>query len=306
MRPDEIVSAGVAPVLPADLAELDEDDPRPTTGSHRGRSRKLGFVFWICVGWLGVLLIGAIFASVLPLDNPNTGSAPFLLPSPAHPLGTDSLGRDLLSRVVYGSRISLVVGFGSIIIGLLGGGLLGLVAGFVRGIADTLMSAIAYVSLTFPALILLLGIVAFLGANLADLTITIGILSIAPIFRVVRGSTVAFAEREFVTAAQVLGATRRRMLFREILPNVAPLVLSYSLVFAGVSILTEAALAYLGLSVPLPTATWGQIVSSGQIYLSSDPYICLWPSLALLFTILALNLVGDRLRTIFDVREANL
>jgi len=272
-------------------------------------SRRLGWLFWVCVTWLALVVIGAVFAPVLPLQDPNVtppDASTYALPSIHHLLGTDPNGRDLFSRIVYGSRISLTVGFGSIAVGVVVGGLMGLVAGFVRGRVDTALSAIANVALAFPALVLLLAVVAFLGRHLVDITLTVGVLSIAPIFRVVRGATVSFADLEFVTAARGLGASRLRVMFREVLPNITPLVLSYSLVFVAVSILAEAALAFLGLSVQLPTATWGGIVASGQASLSSDPYICLWPSIALFLTVVSLNLVGDRLRALFDVREAKL
>ena len=269
--------------------------------------RKLGWFFWVCAGWLFLVIFGAVFASVLPLQSPTAqNDVPFQLSSIHHWLGTDSLGRDLFSRVVFGARVSLVVGFGSIAVGVIVGGFLGLLAGFLGGPADTALSAIANIALSFPALVLLLAVVAFLGANLTNITLTVGVLSIAPIFRVVRGATVSLADLEFVTAARAVGASRWRVLFREILPNVLPIVLSYSLVFVAVSILAEAALSYLGVSVAPPTPTWGTIVNGGQGYLSSDPYICLWPSLALLFTVLSLNFVGDRLRALFDVREAKL
>lgn len=271
--------------------------------------RKLGWLFWASASWLVLISLAAIFAPWLPLQPPNEtapGAVPFELPSIHHLFGTDTLGRDLFSRVIYGARVSLVVGFGSILLGVLVGGLMGLIAGYLRGTTDTILSAIANIALAFPALILLLAVVAFLGQNLLNITLAIGVLSIAPIFRVVRGTTVSFADREFVTAATALGATRWRVLFREILPNVVPIVISYSLVFVAVSILAEAALSFLGLSVELPTATWGGIVAEGKTYLSNDPFICLWPSLALFLTVLALNFAGDRLRDLFNVREANL
>lgn len=277
------------------------------TEKAAGSRRRLGWFFWVCAGWLFLVIFGAVFASVLPLQSPTAQvDVPFLLPSIHHWLGTDSLGRDLFSRVVYGARVSLVVGFGSITLGVLVGGFMGLVAGFLGGRTDNVLSALANIALAFPALVLLLAIVAFVGANLLNITVTVGVLSIAPIFRVVRGATVAFADLEFVTAARAVGASRWRVLFREILPNVVPIVLSYSLVFVAVSILAEAALAFLALSVAPPTPTWGTIVNGGQGYLASDPYICLWPSLALFFTVLSLNFLGDRLRAIFDVREAKL
>ncbi|WP_208379063.1 ABC transporter permease [Cumulibacter soli] len=311
MKPNETQAGGLedlagtsTAVVPATVAA-----GAPAVVPAGPPKRKLGWVFWISATWLILITLAAIFAPLLPLHPPNStvpGSVPFELPSINHLLGTDTLGRDLLSRVIYGARVSLVVGFGSILIGVLIGGLMGLVAGYVRGTTDTVLSAIGNVALAFPALILLLAVVAFLGQSLLNITLAIGVLSIAPIFRVVRGTTVSFADREFVTAAKALGASRWRVLFREIMPNVVPIVVSYSFVFVAVSILAESGLAFLGLSVPLPTATWGGIVAEGKTYLANDPLICLWPSLALFFTVLALNFVGDRLRDLFDIREANL
>lgn len=302
--PEDVVAGGFGTAAATSVADVAGAAPQAAVSK-----RRLGWFFWVCAVWLILVVIGAIFAPLLPLQSPTATAAnalPYELPSIHHLLGTDTLGRDLFSRVVYGSRISLTVGFGSIALGVAVGGLMGLVAGYVRGRVDTVLSALANVALAFPALVLLLAVVAFLGAHLLDITLAVGVLSIAPIFRVVRGATISFAELEFVTAAQGVGATRSRVLFREILPNVVPLILSYSLVFVAISILAEAALAFLGLSVAPPTATWGGIVNSGQSSLASDPYICLWPALALFFTVLALNFVGDQLRSLFDVREAKL
>ncbi|PRZ43913.1 peptide/nickel transport system permease protein [Antricoccus suffuscus] len=303
----DVIVGGFGAAVPAEVAGVGASaEVSPAAAKAK---RRLGWFFWVCAGWLILIVFGAIFAPLLPLQPPNVtppGAVPFELPSIHHLLGTDTLGRDLFSRVVYGARVSLVVGFGSIAIGVLVGGLMGLIAGYVRGKTDTILSAIANVALAFPALILLLAVVAFLGQDLLYITLAVGVLSIAPIFRVVRGTTVSFADLEFVTAANGVGATRRRVLFREILPNVVPIVISYSLVFVAVSILAEAALSFLALSVPLPTATWGGIVAEGKTYLSNDPFICLWPSIALFLTVLSLNFVGDRLRALFDVREAKL
>lgn len=298
--PDDVIAGGFGTAAATTTTDVAGGPPT---------KRRFGWFFWVCAGWLFLVVFGAIFASLLPLQPPNAtaaGSLAYELPSSHHLLGTDNLGRDLFSRVIYGARVSLVVGFGSIAIGVVVGGLMGLIAGYVRGTVDTILSALANIALAFPALVLLLAVVAFVGRDLLNITVTVGVLSIAPIFRVVRGTTVAFADLEFVTAANGVGATRSRVLFREILPNVVPIVVSYSLVFIAVSILAESALSYLGLSVPLPTATWGNIVASGQAYLGSDPYICLWPSVALFLTVLSLNFVGDRLRALFDVREAKL
>jgi peptide/nickel transport system permease protein len=270
--------------------------------------RRLGAPFWISVGWVGLVIVLAVLANVLPLDDPNNIGAglPRQDPSLQHLLGTDSLGRDILSRVIFGARVSLIVGFSSIFIGMVVGGALGLIAGFFRGPFDTLFDGVSTVALAFPALVFLLAIVAAVGQGLFTVVVGIGILSIAPLFRIVRANTIVYAQREFVLAARALGAKSTRIVWREILPNVLPTALSFALVAVAVAIVAEGALAFLGLSVRPPTPTWGGMISEGRNALEQDPLICLWPSLALFFTVLALNFAGDRLRSFFEVREGGL
>jgi peptide/nickel transport system permease protein len=270
--------------------------------------RRLGFAFWISVGWVGLVILLAVLANVLPLDDPNgIGSAlPRQDPSLQHLLGTDTLGRDIFSRVIFGARISLIVGFASIFIGMVAGGSLGVIAGFFRGPLDALFDGVSTVALAFPALVFLLAIVAAVGQSLLTVVVGIGILSIAPLFRIVRANTIVYAQREFVLAARALGARSTRIMFREILPNVLPTALSFALVAVAVAIVAEGALAFLGLSVRPPTPTWGGMISEGRTALQQDPLICLWPSLALFFTVLALNFAGDRLRSYFEIREGGL
>jgi peptide/nickel transport system permease protein len=186
------------------------------------------------------------------------------------------------------------------------GGALGLIAGFFRGPVDTFFDGVSTVALAFPALVFLLALVASVGQGLFTVVIGIGILSIAPLFRIVRANTILYAQREFVLAARALGAKSTRIVWREILPNVLPTALSFALVAVAVAIVAEGALAFLGLSVRPPTPTWGAMISEGRNALEQDPLICLWPSLALLFTVLALNFAGDRLRSFFEVREGGL
>lgn len=289
---------------PADIQLGEAKTARPPSAAIR----RLGVPFWIAVGWVTLVILLAVLANVLPLDDPNAiGSAlPRQDPSLQHLLGTDTLGRDIFSRVIYGARISLIVGFASIFIGMVVGGTLGLIAGLFRGPLDALFDGISTVALAFPALVFLLAIVAAVGQSLFTVVVSIGILSIAPLFRVVRANTIVYAQREFVLAARALGAKSLRIMMRELLPNVLPTALSFSLVAVAVAIVAEGALAFLGLSVRPPTPTWGGMISEGRTALEQDPLICLWPSLALFFTVLALNFAGDRLRSFFEVREGGL
>ncbi len=289
---------------PADL-QLGE---AKTAHAPSAAIRRLGFAFWISVGWVALVIILAVLANLLPLDDPNgIGSAlPKQSPSLQHLLGTDSLGRDIFSRIIFGARISLIVGFTSIFIGMVVGGMLGLIAGFYRGPLDAIFDGASTVALAFPAVVFLLAIVAAVGQSLFTVVVSIGILSIAPLFRIVRANTIVYAQREFVLAARALGARRIRIMAREILPNVLPTALSFALVAVAVAIVAEGALAFLGLSVRPPTPTWGGMISEGRTSLEQDALICLWPSLALFFTVLALNFAGDRLRSFFEIREGGL
>jgi peptide/nickel transport system permease protein len=275
-----------------------------------GVLEKKGFgpLFWICVGWVALVILLAIIAGWIHLPNPKaTGNAkPRLGFSWDHPLGTDVIGRDQLSRVIYGGRISMTVGFGSIFFGTVIGGTLGLIAGFYRGKLETLIMGVMDVLLAFPALVLALAIVSFLGQNLRNVVLAISILAIAPIARLIRSSTLAVAQREFVLAARTLGAKNFRIITREILPVVILPVTSFALIGVAVAIVAEGALAFLGLSVPAPTPTWGGMITDGRVYLQQDPWLCFIPSIVLFITVLALNFAGDTLRSRFDVREGAL
>jgi peptide/nickel transport system permease protein len=270
--------------------------------------RRLGPAFWVSVGWVALVVAAALLAGLLPLQDPLAigHNAPRLGPTAGHPLGTDELGRDLLARVVYGSRTSLIVGFASIAFGLLVGGAIGLVAGYYGGRLDAALNGLSTVLLAFPALIFLLTVVTFLGQNLFDVVLTLGVLSVAPIARIIRANTLVYANREFVLAARALGARNRRILVLEILPNVLPSALAFSLVAVAVVIVAEGALSFLGLSVRPPTPTWGGMIAEGGQVLAQDPLVALWPSVAMFLTVLALNFAGDRLQVYFQVREGGL
>ena len=270
--------------------------------------KRLGPLFWLCVGWVGLVIFLAVFAGILPLGNPSEVGVdlPGAHPSAAHLLGTDDLGRDEFARIAYGARVSLIVGFASIGFGLLIGGTLGLVAGYFRGKVDAVITAAANVMLAFPALIFALALVTFLGQSLRNVTLAIGILSIAPIARIVRGSTIVFAQREFVLAAHLLGAKRWRIIRREVLANVIPAGVSFALVSVAVAIVAEGALSFLGLSVRPPQASWGNMIAAGRTQLETYPLLSFFPSAFLFLTVLSLNFIGDRLQSFFDVKEGRL
>ena len=265
-------------------------------------ARRLGVGFWISIVWVGLVILVAVAAGVLPLQDPLAigDNAPRLGPSTAHLLGTDELGRDLLARVVYGSRTSLIVGFSSIAFGITVGGSLGLIAGYFGGRWDAAINGISTILLAFPVLIFLLTIVTFLGQNLFNVALTLGILSVAPIARIIRANTLAYANREFVLAARALGARSRRILIREILPNVLPSALAFSLVAVAVVIVAEGALSFLGLSVRPPTPTWGGMIAEGRQIVYQAPWIMALPIGCIILSVIGFNLLGDGLRMMLD------
>ena len=275
---------------------------------RKKRKAKFGFLFWFFVAWIGLTILASIAAPWIGLQNPNNGDFSSLNqgPSTAHWFGTDDLGRDILSRVVYGSRVSLIVGFGAMFIAMLIGGTLGMVAAYRRGAVDTFVSAASYVMLAFPALVAVIAIVAFWGHELWKITIIVGIASIPLVYRVVRAATLSYATREFVTAAKAQGASDTRILIKELLPNVLPAMISFFLIGVATVIILEGALAFLGLSVQAPTASWGNMIAESRTYLQQNPWLALFPSMAMFLFLIALNLVGDVLRQALDVQDAKL
>ena len=272
------------------------------------RSRRLGPLFWMAIGWMTFVLAVAIFADVLPLPSPTDMDmlerrAPFSL---AHWLGTDGLGRDELSRLIHGARISLVVGICAPIIGLTLGGALGMLAGYFRGRFETYVVGSMDVLLAFPPLILALAVTAFLGQSLLHLTLILGVLGIPAFMRVARASTLTLARREFVIAAQALGATHARILLRELLPNVLLPLLAFFLLGVAVTIVAEGALSFLGLGVPPPISSWGSMIGEGRESLEMAPRLAFLPAIAMFLTVLSFNLVGDTLRALTDPRQGAL
>ena len=273
-------------------------------------ARPLGFLFWFALGWLVLVVLAAVLADVLPLQNPNfqNYSALNQAPSSAHWLGTDDLGRDLLARLVVGSRVSLIVGFCGVAIGLVIGGTAGLVSGYRGGRLDVALNAVSFIILAFPAIVAVIAIVAFWGPTLLHITIILGIATIPLMFRVIRASSLSFARRDFVVAAKTMGATDTRIVLREILPNVVPVMVTFSLITVAGLIVIEGTLAFLGLSVSLPTPSWGNLIFEGTSNgaLSTNPYILMWPALSMFLLLWTINLIGDRLRQRFDIREGLL
>lgn len=254
--------------------------------------------------WLGLILILAVLASLLPIPGPNDQDLISMMmpPGEEHWLGADSLGRDMLSRIIHGARISLAVGLGSVLIGLLVGGGIGLVAGYYRGWLEVFLMGFMNVLLAFPALVLAITIVANLGGSLLNVTLAIGTLFVPAFARIARANTLVFRRREFVLVAKALGARDPRILLQEILPNLVGPMLSYSLVMFAVAVLAEASLGFLGLSVPPPAPSWGSIINTERANLEIAPHVIFVPSIAIFLTVVSLNILGERAQRACDIR----
>jgi peptide/nickel transport system permease protein len=272
------------------------------------RSRRLGLLFWMAIGWMLFVFAVAILATVLPLPSPTDMDmlerrAPI---SALHWLGTDGLGRDELARLIYGAQISLTVGLLAPVIWLAIGGALGILAGYFRGRFETLVVGSMDVLLAFPPLILALAVTAYLGQSILNLTCILGVLGIPAFMRVARAATLTLARREFVIAAQALGATHARILLRELLPNVMLPLLAFFLLGVAVTIVVEGALSFLGLGVPPPISSWGSMIGEGRESLEIAPQLAFIPAIALFLTVLSFNLVGDTLKALTDPRQSAL
>ena len=227
-------------------------------------------------------------------------------PSSQFWLGTDDLGRDILVRIAYGARVSLLVGVVSTGIAVTIGVVVGLAAGFFGGVVDTLLARLVDVALTMPFLLVAIALVSITGPSLTITILVIGFFSWASVARIVRGQVLSMREREFVEAARSLGASDPRIMFVDILPNVLAPVIVYTTLLIPVVIVTEAALTFLGLGLPPPTADWGGMISDGQQYYTTAWWFIMFPGIALLLTTLAFNLFGDGVRDAFDPRSDQL
>jgi peptide/nickel transport system permease protein len=263
-------------------------------------TRLVGTGLWI----LAIVVFCALFADLISPYAPNEQDylAITEAPTAAHPLGTDDLGRDILARIIYGSRVSLMVGVIAVGIALLLGVSLGLLAGYAGGTVDDVSMRVIDAVQAFPGLILALGITAALGPGIEKVMIAIGIVATPAIARLTRAQCLTIREREFVHAARVIGASPLTIVRRHVWPNVtAPIIVQATLLVAT-AILTEASLSFLGVGVKPPTATWGSMLRTGSQYLEVAPWLAFAPGVAIFATVLAFNFVGDGLRRALDPR----
>lgn len=257
--------------------------------------------------WAGFVLIVLIILAAIaaPLISPADPTEQDILralepPGSGALLGTDSFGRDILSRILHGGQVSLVVGLASILVAAVIGGALGILAGYAGGRTDRAIMGAMDVLLAFPTLLLGLMIVAMLGPSLKNLIIAIALTEIAPFARIARAPTLLLREREFIEAGRALGFSNSRLMFVHILPNVVSDLIVMGTLWMAAAIRTEASLSFIGLGVPPPTATWGSMVREGFEHMLDGPWLAVMPSLAILLTVVALNMLGDGLRDAID------
>ncbi|MFC4276220.1 ABC transporter permease [Achromobacter aloeverae] len=257
---------------------------------------------WVGIGLLLVIVLVAVFAPWIAPHDPLQQNIAYRLdpPSADYWLGTDSYGRDVLSRLIYGARVSLLVGFVAILIAMSIGASLGILAGYVGGLLDQFIMGLVDVLLSFPTLLLGLMVAAMLGASLENLIVAIAITEIAPFVRVARAPTIALKQRDFVEAGRALGFGPFRLMGVHILPNMISDVVVLGSLWMASAIRTEASLSFIGLGVPPPAATWGAMIREGFENILDAWWLTVFPSIAILLTVLALNLLGDALRDAID------
>jgi len=295
------MSAPLPDLLAPDGALQVQRIPRPRT---RGRARNLRI--WLPACFL-VLLAAACFGwpLVYPVPKPTGGSIlnsglPPLSPGPL--FGTDPVGNDIFSRLLHGGQDSFEVGFGVTAIGLVVGGLLGMAAGYRGGIADAVIMRVLDVLIAFPALVLALAIAEGLGPSELHVIWALSFFSVPAFGRIARGGTIALRGQTFMLAARLSGTKGWRIISRHVIPNIAPQLMTFSLLGVGVAMILEGALSFLGLGIPLPEASWGSMIAYGQQTISASPDLVLIPSAFLFATVVSLNVLGDALRERWGVR----
>jgi peptide/nickel transport system permease protein len=254
-----------------------------------------------------VILISIVFSvlvPILPLQDPLYQDVTKRLsaPSAEHLFGTDNFGRDVLSRVIWGGRISLLVGILSVIIGSVIGIVMGVISGYIGRYVDVVIMRVTDILLAFPALLLAMAICTAVGSSLWNVIIAISIVTIPRFSRLVRGSTLSVKEADFVEAARAVGQNKTKIIFLHILPNVFSPVMVLATLWIPAAIITEASLSFLGLGVMPPTPTWGNIVNDGKSYLQNAPWISLFSGIVIVLVVMAFNFVGDAVRDAFDPR----
>jgi peptide/nickel transport system permease protein len=302
--------ATTLPVLPGDAHAYDTQGTSSRTlwgdAWRRLRRNKLAVV---SIVWIIMIVIMTLTADLWvvplfgdPLSVNTTPGSNLQSPSLEHPFGTDKLGRDVFSRVVYGARVSLTVGVLAVSISLMIGLVLGALSGYRGGLTDTFVMRTADVFFAFPYILFAISLIAVLGPSYRNVFIAIGILGWPSIARVFRSSILSIKENEYIDAARAMGASDFRIMFRHVMPNAVAPIIVYGTMSIGGAIITEAALSFLGMGVQPPTPSWGLMLSDAKSLMFVAPWLTIWPGFAILTTVLAFVLLGDGFRDALDVK----
>jgi len=296
------------------LSKVVHTNPNKVSKAMRKRER-FGVTFWIATSFVGIVVFVALFCQWLPIQDPNAQNvlAPMNLPSWHHLFGTDDLGRDTFARVVYGARVSVIVSFGTMAIGLLIGGSLGMIAAYRGGTTDLVINSAMIVGISYPSFIAVLIILGmWQPVSMVKMILILGFFSIPLVFILIRGATMSYASREFVMAARALGATNRRILVKEILPNVTPAAMTVFLLGIANIVVIEGSLSFLGKGIAVPTASWGNMLNEGAgqfsgFYTGFQQYeLAFFPAITIFVYLVSLFIIGDKLRARYDVGAGRL
>ena len=283
-------------------SQLGEEERFPDLMRRMARENKTAVLSFVLIV---LMILAAVFAPVLTPYGENDMDLMHRLsaPSETHPLGTDEGGRDELTRLLYGARVSLLIGVVPALLSMILGALLGVIAGYRGGLADMVIMRLADVTLAFPSMLLAMVIMYSLGGGLVNVFLTLTLVNWANVARVVRAQTLKLKNSEFVEAARVIGVSRDRIMRRHILPNCLPTLLVLFTLNVPASILTESSLSFLGLGVQPPNASWGLMINTGRQYLYSAPWLCFAPGAAIMLIVLAFNFLGNGLLDVLDPRQ---
>ena len=268
---------------------------------------RAGFLFWISAAWVLFISLSALFADQLPIKSPlDTNLRMIYQPAATegHILGTDGVGRDIFSRGIHGARVSLSIAYTAPFLALFFGLILGICAGYFRGRVDSAISIFIDSILAFPNIVAVMAFLFLFGTSLFNMIVVLGFFGIPGDTRVARANTILFAQREFVLAARAQGASHFRIMFRELLPNVVVPLLALVLFGMSIVIVIEGALAFLGVGIQPPTPTWGRMIADGFEEIGPSPHVTFVPAGFMFLTILSFNIIGDRLRSLTDVKAS--
>lgn len=294
----------VSPIITTAVAQPDVAAPDDKSDGY-----SYGVVFWFAAVWLVVIVAAAVFGDLLPLKDPNRiNPADKLLPilTQGNVLGTDQLGRDILARLVAGARVSVFISVATVSVGIFVGGLVGATVGFFGGRIEKLVMVVVNVMLSFPALVLLLGVVAMVGSSLKVLTTMFCILAVPGYIRFARASALVLMQRDWVQVSRMVGSKNSRIVLRVLMPDVLVTLITFGLLALGGVIVAEGTIAFLGFGIPPPQATWGSMIADGKNSLDESLNLALVSAGTMFLTILSLNLVGDGLRRRYQLRDAQL